>query len=261
MAAVLRIGAHCGIEVVPPESVSVLGNVQAGIEVAVYANVAEFKTNVTYAPEDEECELKVIQEYNFAVGAIAGASVAYEILEHTRVWGPVAEASTAIFTTTLAEVCGIQGKPTPAQAAITPAPERRQDLSPVEVSTVITRSGISCKIPGPANCPNSAQVTTSTKFESTTTVYVPSGVEAEWPVQTYDAVNETIAFGTQANTMRAVSGKPTPYVAPVGEDNNDNNDDKFDVDGTTGGVNNKLIIGICVGLVLPILAAIIGAVM
>ncbi|KAB2110222.1 hypothetical protein AG0111_0g1691 [Alternaria gaisen] len=265
IAAALRIGAHCGLEVTAPETGIfealkdfALPEVQAGIEVAVFANVAEFTTNVTYTPDDKECELKVIQEYNFAVGAIAGASVAVEFLNETKTWGPVAETSTAIFTTTLAEVCGIQSKPTMTQAMITPAFERRQDLSAATISTVITRSGVSCKVPGLVNCPNSAQVTTSTTFDSTMTTSVPSGVEATWPVETTDAVDETVAFGTQAKTMKAVSGKPTPYVAPPSEEGDDEGQR---LTGTTRGVSNKVIIGVCVGLVLPILAAIVGAIM
>ncbi|KAI4638434.1 hypothetical protein J4E93_009987 [Alternaria ventricosa] len=265
MQAALRIGAHCGLEVVMPEPPPGLGmveklspQVEAGIEVAIYANIAEFNTNVTYAADDEDCKLKVIQEYNFAVGAIAGASVAVEWFNETKTWGPVAEASTAIFTTTMAEVCGMQGKPTPAPT-ITPGPERREDLTPTTISTEITRSGVSCKIQGPANCPNSQQVTTTTKFSSTTITSVAPGVEATWPAETSDAVDETVAFGTQAKTMRAVSGKPTPYVAPPDEDGNDDVHDL--VNGSTGGVSNKVIIGVCVGLVLPILIAIIGAVM
>jgi len=268
MQAALRIGAHCGLEVVMPEPPPGLGmldklspQVEAGIEVAIYANIAEFNTNVTYAADDEDCKLKVIQEYNFAVGAIAGASVAVEWFNETKTWGPVAEASTAIFTTTLAEVCGIQGKPTPAPT-ITPGPERREDLTPTVISTEITRSGVSCKIQGPANCPNSQQVTTSKTFMSIITTSVAPGVEATWPVEASDTVKETVAFGTQAKTMRAVSGKPTPYVAPPDEDGKDGSDHVHDlVNGSTGGVSNKIIIGVCVGLVLPILVAIIGAIM
>jgi hypothetical protein len=260
--------------VVPPDtpSINVFGvnlgppEVQAGIEVAVFANIAEFNTNITYAADDEECKLKVIQEYNFAVGAIAGASVAVEFFNETKTWGPVAEVSTAVFTTTLAEVCGIQGKPTAAQATITPAPERRQDLTETVISTEITRSGVSCRIQGPANCPNSEQVTTSTKFSSTITTSVPSGVEATWPVETSNAVNETVAFGTQAKTMIAVSGKPTPYIAPPSEDGSADvstygSVEAHGVDGTTAGVSNKVIIGVCVGVVIPVLAAIIGAIL
>ncbi|KAI4950046.1 hypothetical protein J4E91_004702 [Alternaria rosae] len=268
MSAALRVGAHCGLEVVPPEppAFNVFNMnfgppaVEAGIEVAVFANIAEFNTNITYAADDEDCKLKVLQEYNFAVGAIAGASVAVTFLNETKTWGPVAELSTAIFTTTLAEVCGIQGKPTPAPT-ITPGPERRQDLTETVISTEITRSGVSCNIPGPANCPNSEQVSTTTKFSSTITTSVAPGVEATWPVEASDTVEETIAFGTQAKIMRAVSGKPTPYVAPPDEDGKDGSDHVHDlVDGSTGGVSNKIIIGVCVGLVLPILVAIIGAV-
>jgi hypothetical protein len=90
------------------------------------------------------------------------------------------------------------------------------------------------------------------------TTSVPSGVEATWPVETTDAVDETVAFGTQAKTMKAVSGKPTPYVAPPIEEGDD---EGHRLTSTTGGVSNKVIIGVCVGLVLPILAAIIGAIM
>ncbi|KAI4954760.1 hypothetical protein J4E86_006070 [Alternaria arbusti] len=265
MSAALRVGAHCGLEVIPPDppAFNVFNMnfeppaVEAGIEVAVFANIAEFNTNITYAADDEDCKLKVLQEYNFAVGAIAGASVAVEWFNETKTWGPVAEASTAIFTTTLVEVCGIQGKPTPAPT-ITPGPERREDLTETVISTEITRSGVSCNIPGPANCPNAQQVSTTTKFMSSITTSVAPGVEATWPVEASDTVEETIAFGTQAKTMRAVSGKPTPYVAPPDEDGDDNVHNL--VNGSTGGVSNKVIIGVCVGLVLPILIAIIGAV-
>jgi len=268
MQAALRIGAHCGLEVVmpePPPGLSLVDKlspqVEAGIEVAIYANIAEFNTNVTYAADDEDCKLKVIQEYNFAVGAIAGASVAVEWFNETKTWGPVAEASTAIFTTTLAEVCGIAGKPTSALPTITPAPERREDLTETVISTEITRSGVRCDIQGLANCPNKAQITTSTTFMSFITTSVAPGVEATWPVEASDTVKETVAFGTQAKTMRAVSGKPTPYVAPPDEDGKDGSGHVHDiVNGSTGGVSNKIIIGVCVGLVLPILIAIIGAV-
>jgi hypothetical protein len=53
-----------------------------------------------------------------------------------------------------------------------------------------------------------------------------------------------------------MSGSPTPHVAPPGEDDNDG---ERTLDGKTGGVSNEVIIGVCLGLVLPILAAIIGA--
>jgi hypothetical protein len=230
--------------------------VEAGIEVAVFANVAEFITNVTYTPGNEECELRVIQEYNMAVGALAGASAVVEFLHETMSWGPVIGTSIAIFTTTLAEACAIKATATAAQVVITSAPEKRDDLTETVISTELTSTGVSCKVTSLVNCPNSEQVTTKTKFSSTITTSVPSGVDATWPTTTFDTVQRTIAFGSQVKSIKAMSGSPTPYVAPPGEDGNDGN---HTLDGKTGGVSNKVIIGVCVGLVLPILAAIIGA--
>jgi hypothetical protein len=78
ISAVLRIGIHYGIEVVHDRSPLPLLdtiNVKAGIEVAVLAHLAEFVTNVTHAPNDKDCNLKVIQEHNLALGAVAGVSL------------------------------------------------------------------------------------------------------------------------------------------------------------------------------------------
>jgi hypothetical protein len=64
IAAVLRIGVHSGIEVVPPSTLNMVPGspeVQAGIELALVAHVAELFTNVTYSPQAQECKLDVVQ--------------------------------------------------------------------------------------------------------------------------------------------------------------------------------------------------------
>jgi hypothetical protein len=132
LSAVLRVGVHCGLSVETPEPhwsleaafdlVDVdypLPTVQAGIEVAVFTNVAELITTITYVPDDEECELKVNQEYNMAIGTIAGASMVVEHHDQTKTWGPVIGASVAIFTTTMDEVCVMGATATASQASIT----------------------------------------------------------------------------------------------------------------------------------------------
>ena len=253
-------------------------HIQSGIEVAVFANVAEFKTNVTYTPDDEECGLKVVQEYNLAIGAIAGASVVVDWLDETNTWGPVNEKSIAVFTTTLVEVCastkatstatvsGLSGSSLPV---ITPAPERRQDLTTTILSTILTRSGISCKVTGLANCPNSQQVTTKTVVSSTITTAVPSGVDATWPADTTEAVATTIPFGDHVKSIKALSGSPVPYVAPPLETQNHNGGSNGDGNGKDsiehalkariGGVEDSVIIGVSVGLGIPFLVGVVGA--
>jgi hypothetical protein len=266
VSAYLRIGAHIGIELMAPEISPFsfeLGNttvgppmVEAGIEVAVFANVAEFITNITYLPDDKECELRVIQEYNMAVGALAGASAVVEFLHETMSCGPVIGTSIAIFTTTLAEACAIKATATASPASITSPPEKRVDFTEAVISTELTSTGVTCLVTGVVNCPNSEQSTYKTKFSSTITTSVPSGVVATWPTTTFSTVQSTIAFGSQVKSIKAISGSPTPYVAPPGEDDNVGG---HTLDGRTGDVSNKVIIGVCVGLVLPILVAIIGA--
>ncbi|KAF1940360.1 hypothetical protein EJ02DRAFT_504179 [Clathrospora elynae] len=258
ISAVLRVSAHCGIEVGQSETSDVkilshnigLPSLKSGIEVAVFANVAEFITNITYNKDDKECELEVVQEYNLAVGAIAGASVVAVFLDETKTWGPVAGTSTAIFTTTVAKVCAMEATASAPQASITPAPERRQDLTKTTISTVITTSGISCKVSGLANCPNSEQVTVKTKYTTTLITSVPSGVEATFPATTSDTVQSTVPFGSRVSLIKVMSGSPTPYVAPPN-----------DHDGEVGGASKKVAIGVSLGLVIPILAAIIGGIL
>jgi hypothetical protein len=261
----LRIGVHCGVEVDKPKATGFdaladkLGpiDVTTGVEVAVFANIAEFVTNVTYAPDDDGCKLKVIQEYNLALGVMAGASIMVEVpMLENMTWGPVASATTAIFTTTLAEVCGMQAPAKSIEAATTQAAERRDDLTTTTLSTTSTTTGISCKVTGIANCPISEQVSTRATIMQYLTTAVASGVEPTFPDTTFTSVQSTIAFGSQAKSIKPMSGIPTPYVAPPEEDSKNG---EHTLDGKTDGVSNKVIIGVCVSLVLPILTAIVGA--
>ncbi|KAF2849558.1 hypothetical protein T440DRAFT_399056 [Plenodomus tracheiphilus IPT5] len=258
ISAALRVGVHCGIEVGTPKP-GLLNSfeVQSGIEVAAWANVAEFVTNITYTPDDEDCELKVVQEFNIAVGAIAGASLVVDFIGiDPQTWGPVAEASTAIYTTTLAEACAIKGTPAALPASITAAAEKRDDLTTTTLTTEVTTTGVSCKATGLANCPISEQVSTKAVVTKYFTTAVPSGVEAVFPNATHTTVGSTIPFGSLAKTIRKTSGSPTAYVAPT-----DTDTDTIDkvLGGEVGGTSKKLIVGICVGLGIPILLGALGA--
>ncbi|KAH7397417.1 hypothetical protein BKA66DRAFT_409043 [Pyrenochaeta sp. MPI-SDFR-AT-0127] len=258
ISAVLRIGVHCGIEVGTPDTFDTV-KVSSGIEVAVFAHVAEFITNVTYDAEDKACPLKVIQEYNLAVGGIAGASVVVDVpILEPKTWGPVIEKSIAVFTATLAEVCAIQGTPSPVPASVTAFNERRKELTITTISTVITTSGVSCAITGLANCPVSAQVTTRTKSTKTLVTAVPSGVEAKFPETTFNSVPSTIRFGTRAQTIKATSGSPVAYTAPPPPPPPPTSTDGNHIEENGKAVKKSVIIGVSVGLGVPILLSIIG---
>lgn len=283
LSAILRIGIHSGITVAAPGTPDItvfntsLGTPQVagGIEVGVFANLAQFTTNVTLAPDNAECELHVQQEYQIALGAAAGASVVFD----TDTWGPVAATSIPIWTTTLAEVCAHKPTTSPSPAIITASPtpskakpaNRRDEASEtITTKTKITHTGVQCQTSVIGNCPNSLQVTTQTVETRTLTTVVPSGADVTWPATpgVKEGAPSTKAFGDNALSFTGTSGSPVSYTAPpptatsTGKDGGKDGKDEGSkaseiVNGKTGGVSNKVIIGVSVGVGL---AVIIGAV-
>jgi len=262
IAAVLRIGIHCGIEVAPAEAPGKLPGgpeVRAGIEVALVAHVAEFITNITYTPDDKSCRLKVEQEYNFALGAIAGASVGVKVPIlgiPMQTLGPVITGSTAIFTSTLAPGCAISAAPQVAPSQITVATNKRQELTTTTLTSEITASGVSCQSSGIVNCPASLQKTTKTTYTKHHTTAVPSGAEPTFPASTFDSIESFKPFGTRVGTMQALSGSPTRYTAPPEATNADPTPAKSGNHDGAASNGKKIGVGVGVGLGLPLLAAI-----
>ncbi|KAL1591972.1 hypothetical protein SLS60_011564 [Paraconiothyrium brasiliense] len=277
LSAILRIGIHSGIAVTAPGTPDItifnttLGTpeVAGGIEVGVYANLAEFTTNVTLAPADADCEIHVLQEYQIALGAVAGASVVFD----TDTWGPVAATSIPIWTTALAEVCA--HKPTsPAAATASPTPTanpgKREESETVTTKTKITHTGVQCQTSVIGNCPNSLQATTQSVETRTLTTVVPSGADVTWPPTpgVTDKVIKTQTFGDNALSFSSTSGSPVSYTAPPTPSASGKDDGGEDVgakagdivNGKTGGVSNKVIIGVSVGVGLFVIIAIVAAV-
>ena len=238
--------------------------------------MAEFLTNITFGAElaaQEACELKIVQEYTLAIGAAAGATVA--IGEHT--WGLEPNTTIPLFYTTLADVCAITADATPTPTAGAVAARQEANDPNLETTTLTTKviyTGISCASPGLTACPQSLQ-TTSLRTETQTLVTaVPPGVTPTFPASTALSVASTIPFGKQVNKLAATSGVPVSYVPPpppptsTARPSGDGDkgwggdvlDDVGEVfNGQTGGVSNKLIIGLSVGLGVPIVAAVIAA--
>jgi hypothetical protein len=213
-----------------------------GMEVAVYANIAEFITHITHVPDDKDCSLQVVQEYNFVLGAIAGASIEVNVpmLKQNLTAAAVAEATTAVFTTTLADVCAVSKTTAAPTASITSGVARREDLSPTVVSTEITYSGISCNETGIGNCPVTAQVSIRSVVTKTYT--------ASYSELTLDHVGTTVPFGNAAQSIQTMSGSPTQYTAAPTSSGGV----------VSGKVSKKLIIGVSVGVGVPLLLALIG---
>ena len=236
-----------------------------GVEVGVYAHIAEFSTNVTAssAGDDDECKLRVVESYQLALGAKAGASVALG----TRTWGPTPETEIPIFYTTMADACAISGKasPTTTAAAIS-ARDDDSDVTTTTISTEIVYKGVSCLSEGLINCPASLQTTNKVTSTRTLVTAVPSGVDAVFPSSITNAVLKTVPFGAGVKSLIKSSGSPVSYVPPpptsTGSDGGDGDGDVDSIiNGKTGGVSNKLIIGLSVGLGVPFLAGLIAGIL
>lgn len=219
--AVLRLGVHAGFAIDTDfgglTDVADL-SLGAGIEVGVFANVAEFTTNVTYDAGNSDCELSIEQTYQFALGAAAGASIAI----NDQTWGPAPETSTPIFYTTMASACAMRSSPTLEKVLnhTTPAAalaDKRQDMSTATITTEVTYTGVNCLSTGLVNCPASLQNTSQSTATSTFTTVVPSGTDEDeivLPARITDAVATTVTFGANAIKLPVSSGSPVSYIPP-----------------------------------------------
>jgi hypothetical protein len=256
LTALLRVGVKAGLELgTPTETVDgyPLG-FSTGLEAGVWADVAQFITNVTAAPagDSSSCKLRVVEEYSMLLGANAGATVA--IGEHT--WGPTPNTQIPIWYTTIGDACAVTRSATAASsaAATTATMNARNDLTTTTTSTVVTYTATVCQSTGLVNCPVSLQSTSKNTVTKTLVTAVPSGSQATYPVTTQNIVVSTIAFGTNIQKMSATSGSPVSYVPTPSPSSGISSVIK----GKTGGASNKVLIGVSVGIGLPVLIAIVA---
>lgn len=292
LKAILRVEARIGIAFetfLSSLETDVLGPIKAGagVEARIYANVAEFITNITLNEvdsltkrddgdtDDDNCQLSIAQGFTFGIGAAAGASV--ELLGNT--WGPSPETEIPIFYTTLAAACITSKSSAPTTMVTTTAttaasthssaPGKRAD-SPSITSTVTTetQSATICLSSSLINCPASLQSITRNVVTKTLTSTITPGVSV-WstgPASTF----QTVDFQDDAVTMTSSSGKPKSYTPPpppppptstssptgsaTGEPSTEEKSGKHRV-------SNAVIIGVSVGLGVPVLLAVLGAFM
>jgi hypothetical protein len=274
LEAVLRLEARIGISLHDFPSPSKDLDIGAGVEARIYANIAEFVTNITLGEVDslkkrddnsdnsDNCRLSIAQAYTFGIGAGAGASLV--VLSNT--WGPTPETEIPIFYTTLAQACAVtstSGSST-VSATTTNAIAKRSVTSTV---TTETQTATVCASPGLINCPASLQSLTKDVMTRTLTSSVASGAPVVWsagPSSTFQKVD----FPTDAVTMTSSSGTPKSYTPPppppttTASSSSPNGSDASS--GEKSGkhrVSNAVIIGVSVGLGVPVLLAIIAAIM
>ncbi|KAH8899151.1 hypothetical protein GQ53DRAFT_837056 [Thozetella sp. PMI_491] len=284
LSATLRVGIHAGIAFKTDE-LSVFGHsigIGAGVELSAFANVANFITNITAAPisigarEEDKCALNVAEYYEFAIGGAVGATVNVG----TKTWGPMPDTTTPIFYTTLAEACASKKtQTTTASATTTSAPKMvRQDGQALVTKTISTTevfSGQVCSIPGLINCPASLQQTTTFPTVRTLVTAVPANVDPTFPPTTFDAVSSTKDFGRGAKDVSSSAGAPTSYTPPPTSTASGTTGiipqataaigDAVHaaegwLNGSTGGVSNKIILGVSVGVGVPVLIGLISLV-
>ncbi|TEA11907.1 hypothetical protein C8034_v007125 [Colletotrichum sidae] len=271
LKAVLRIGINAGIEIASPvdgrdftafdRNVTVPG-ASAGVEVAVFANIAELSTNVTARAEADEtgCALRAVNAYQFALGAAAGASVA---IGH-RVWGPTPGTQVPIFYTTLADGCASGRAPTATLAAVSAAPtegkRRDEELTTTTLRTRATYTGVECLTTGLVNCPPALQ--TLRKFVATETFVtaVASGVTAVFPAATEGVVRDVASFGSGVKSIVSTSGVPrayTPAISAAATGSAGGPGEIFTAE--VGGVDKKVVVGVSVGAGVLVMVVLVGA--
>ncbi|UKZ63439.1 uncharacterized protein TrAtP1_004669 [Trichoderma atroviride] len=269
LEAVLRLEARIGISLHDFTSSNKHLDIGAGVEARIYANIAEFVTNITLGEVDslkkrddnsDNCRLSIAQAYTFGIGAGAGASLV--LLGNT--WGPTPETEIPIFYTTLAQVCAVTSKTGTGtiSATTTNAIAKRSVTSTV---TTETQSAIVCASPGLINCPASLQSLTRNVITRTLTSSVASGSPVVWsasPTSTFQRVD----FPADAVTMTSSSGTPKSYTPPppppttTASSPNGSGASSGEKSGKHR-VSNAVIIGVSVGLGVPVLLAAIAAIM
>lgn len=275
LKAILRVSVGVGFTVATPKNAIPGLNMSAGVSATVFANLAEFTTNVTYLPQadDKGCNLKVTEDYRLAIGAAAGASVQL----NNFVWGPVPATIFPLYQTTFLDACAASKTATTAKPTATASKRGfagRQALTTTTISTEIAVTATQCQSVGLIDCPASLQSIAKTKFMSTIVTAVAAGVKATFPTSILDSVPTTVPFGDNVKNLFQTATSEVPNLIPtilptsfpsinvniteIGDAIKDTGDAIKD---TVGGVDKRIIIGASVGVGVFILIAVGGSIL
>ncbi|KAK0723490.1 hypothetical protein B0T26DRAFT_640423 [Lasiosphaeria miniovina] len=280
LKGVLRVALRAGLAYKTPKlnSVFIPDKLEekltfgAGVAVSVFANMAEFVTNVTGpsistsddAATKQKCDLEVVEVYKFALGIAAGAT----INAGTHTWGPTPNTSIDIFYKTLGAICATRGTPAASSATTDLAVlvGRQAPLTTTTLTSTGTFTGQTCASSGLVNCPASLQASSTFKSVFTLVTAVAQGVTPTFPATQIASVASAIPFGSAANAISSAIGTPTEFVPPVVNSGFPNLPDPSQIaadvrswlERDTNGVSNKIILGVSVGLGVPVLIMLIS---
>jgi hypothetical protein len=247
MSATLRLGLHTGF-IYQNANISAFGQnftLKAGIESGAFANVATFSTNVSQGGKD--CDVQAVQSYRFDVGAASGAN----LRAGTQRWGPTPNKTNNFLSMAGDTFCATTG----SSAVVTPTPTTNNKARQAAVTTTISTTqvfvGQACMSSGLVNCPVSLQTTATFPTMLTLVTALPSGVTPTFPQTVLSSVVSTATFGRQVKNM-----SPPPSPSSTADASADTSSSI--IDGYTGGISNKAIIGVSIGLGVPLLV-VLGA--
>lgn len=254
----------------------------AGALAQVFADLAHFQTNVTPSIASTElkrrddtnyskdCELPVVETYEFGLGAQAGVFVEFD---HDT-WGPTPNTSIQIFYTTLYSACATSittsessnGVSVTSSAVAKRTDSSSQSLTLGSATSVYTVTNVLCQSPSLRNCPASLQSTNQTVRTSTVYSSVPVGSDVTFPATTTTGSLAAIqTFGSNMNQVKASSGSPVSYVPPTSTSSGAGSNSTEGVSGAINGVKDgyeslsekdkKLVIGLSAGLGSALLTA------
>lgn len=263
LKAVLRIGAKAGFQLSTSglsKEISALDAVDAsaGFVTQVWVDIAQLKMSIKEPTptSGDICELRLTNEYVLGIGGSAGAFLKFRDHE----WGPYLEKEIPIHQATLQDIC-IKSRTT-SIATPSVSIKRRQAVSTRTTVTEVTYTAVKCLSTGMINCPASLQTMLEEKVERTlTATLTSSGAKPIYTTANIATTISTIAFGKALLRVGAISGSPVSYV-PEATSSSTSGDIKNDVNdilnATTGGVSNKMILGVSLGVGIPVLIAIIA---
>lgn len=219
---------------------------------------------------NDDCDVYLAADYAMNLGAKAGAFV--EVLDER--FGPEMEVATPIYTTTFASVCA-RSRSTPAVTVASPTLEARQfgrdDTSEMTTTYTATR----CLQSGLINCPASLRSIVKATDVVTLTAITIDGV-AVFTTPGSTSFVTPVSFGENVHTIPASTGSPVSYIAKetsatsVGGFFGEGNGGGGGGAGGAGDVitglkhhaaDNKLAVGLGVGLGLPFLIGVIAGAM
>lgn len=261
LTAVLRLGIFAGIE----ESIDLPGKTfdsSAGVMLGIFTNLANFTTSIANNDDgDGDCDIRIDETYQFALGATAGASVA--VGPYT--WSNEPETQTPIFFTTLADICAARGEASTTTASVSTFTKRQdQSLTPTTTTTEVVYTAVGCESAGLINCPASLQTVNEITSTKTLTTSVAVGSDVDWDqTSTTQGPISAIPFGRNVKDLGTpTTGPPKSYVPPPPPTASATGSAGTGANGTGSGSGSgsglsetdKIIIGVSVGVGVPAVA-------